>query len=201
MKEEEKTISPRLVYQQNKDKQRVVITGSQAKMITAMVIFVLDTFRREFDFVTALPTPEPSFSTRLNDAPVIIILENEQPMASVLEYRHHIGVLSEMPAVNDVIRQFVDATPKGGVLIFSEIEPVGTVGKKDRPGVTGIPYKTYTHTMENGTVVLLSSKNERVPVKLNGDQNLRNISAAREILKKIGITSGQFYAAISRFEA
>jgi UDP-N-acetylmuramate: L-alanyl-gamma-D-glutamyl-meso-diaminopimelate ligase len=194
MKEEEKTLSPQLIYQQNKDKQRVVITGSQAKMITAMVIFVLDTFHREFDFVTP-------FSSRNSDAPLIIVQENEQPTASILEYRHHIGVLSEMPILNGIIPQFADATPKGGILIFSEIEPVGAVGKKERPGVTGILYKTYAHKVENGTVMLLSSKNELFPVKLKGEHHLRNISAAREILKKIGITSGQFYGAISRFEA
>ena len=202
MKEEEKTLSPQLVYQQNKDKQRVVITGSQAKMITAMVIFVLDTYHREFDFVTPFPLRGSSSSSRISDAPLIIIQEIEQPTASILAYHHHIGVISDIPAGNDdVINQFADATPKGGILIFSEIDPVGTVGKKDRPGITGISYNTYPHTVENGTVALLSSKNERVPIRLSGEQNLRNISAAREILKKIGITSSQFYSAISRFEA
>jgi UDP-N-acetylmuramate: L-alanyl-gamma-D-glutamyl-meso-diaminopimelate ligase len=198
MKEEEKTGTPELVYHQNKDKQRVVITGSQAKLITDMVIFVLGTFHREFDFVTPLLPPT---SSGISDAPLIIIQENEQPSASILAYRHHIGVISEMPTVNDVIYQFADATPKGGTLIFSEIDPVGTVGKKERPGTTGISYKTYAHIMENGSVALLSSKNERIPIKLKGEQNLRNISAAREILKKIGITSSQFYSAISRFDA
>jgi len=201
MKEEEKTGSPQLVYLQNKDKQRVVITGSQAKLITDMVIFVLDTFHREFDFVTPLPPRGSSSTSKISDAPLIIIQENEQPIASILEYRHHIGVISEMPIVNDVIYQFADATPKGGMLIFSETDPVGTVGKKDRPGTTGISYNTYRHIVENGSVALLSSKNERIPIKLKGEQTLRNISAAREILKKIGITSGQFYDAISRFEA
>src|SRR6266850_780476 len=200
MKEEEKTSSPQLVYQQNKDKQRIVITGSQAKMITAMVIFVLDTHHREFDFLTPFPPKGSSPSSRISEAPLIIIQENEQPTVSILGYRHHIGVISDMPAANDgVMSQFADATPKGGILIFSEIDPVGTIGKKDRPGITGISYKTYPHTVESGRVALFSSKNERIPIKLSGEENLRCISAARELLKKIGITSSQFYGAISRF--
>ena len=201
MKEEEQTLSPQLVYQKNKDKQRVVITGSQAKKITAMVLSVLDTHHREFDFVTRFKPKGSSTSSRISDAPLIIIQEQEQPTASILEYRHHIGVISEMPAVSDVINQFADATPKGGMLIFSEIDPVGTIGKKDRPGITSIAYKTYPHTVENGGVALLTTKNEKVPIKLSGEENLRNLNAAREILKKIGITSSQFYSAISRFEA
>src|SRR6267378_6025245 len=133
MKEEEKKLSPQLVYQNNKDKQRVFITGSQAKKITAMVISVLDTYHREFDFVTLFPPKGSSSSSRISDAPLIVIQEHEQPTVSILEYRHHIGVISEMPAINDVINQFADATPKGGILIFSEIDPVGTIGKKERP--------------------------------------------------------------------
>ena len=202
MKEEEKTLSPQLVYEQSKDKHRVVITGSQAKMITAMVIFVLDKSQRVFDFVTPSPPLGSSSSSRIGDAPLIIIQENEQPTVSILEYHHHIGVISDPPAGDiAVINQFADATPKGGILIFSEIDPVGTVGKKDRPGITIIPYKIYPYFTENGMVALLSGKNERVPIRFSGEQNFRNTSAAREILKKIGITSSQFYSAISRFVA
>lgn len=202
MKEEEQTLSPQLVYLQNKDKQRVVITGSQAKRITAMVISALETHHREFDFVTRFPPKGSSSSSRISGAPLIIIQEHEQPTASILEYRHHIGVITEMPAIkDDVINQFADATPKGGMLIFSEIDPVGTIGKKERSGITSIAYKTYPHTVENGKVALLTTKNEKVPIHLSGEESLRNLSAAREILKKIGITSSQFYAAIARFEA
>lgn len=200
MKEDDKTLSPRQVYQMNKDKQRVVITGSQARMITAMVIFVLDTFHREFDFVTPVPPPGASSSSRIGDSPLIII--QAEPTESILEYQHHIGVISELPAgTDDFINLFADATPKGGTLIFTEKDPVGTIAKKERPGTTGIPFKTYPHTVENGTVALITSKNDRVPVRLSGEQNLSNISAAKEILKKIGITSGQFYSTIARFEA
>src|SRR5258706_1338741 len=105
MKEEEQPLRAQLVYQQNKDKQRVVITGNQAKMITAMVIFVLETHHREFDFITPFPLRGSASSSRFSDAPLIIIQESEQPNASILAYRHHIGVLSEMPTVNDIIIQ------------------------------------------------------------------------------------------------
>src|SRR5260221_5964429 len=179
MKEEEKTGSPQQVYLQNKDKQRVVITGNQAKLITDMVFFVLNTFHREFDFVTPLPPRGSSSTSKISDAPLIIIQENEQPIASILEYRHHIGVISEMPIVNDVIYQFADATPKGGMLIFSETDPVGMVGKKDRPETTRISYHTYPHIVENGSVALLSSKNEGTPTNLKRSRALRNNSAAR----------------------
>src|SRR6185295_17640157 len=103
-----------------------------------------------------------------------------QPTASTLAYRHHIGVISDLPAGTDtIIHQFADATPKGGILIFTEKDPIGTIGKKERPGITGIPFKTYPHIVENGTVALLTGKNERVPIRLSGEQNLSNISAAK----------------------
>ncbi|HNC32025.1 MAG TPA: cyanophycin synthetase, partial [Cyclobacteriaceae bacterium] len=41
---------------------------------------------------------------------------------------------------------------------------------------------------------------ERIPIKIFGNHNLQNISGAKELLKKIGISSEQFYKAISSFE-
>src|SRR5258706_5432232 len=196
MKEEEKILSPQLVYERNKDKQRVVITGNHAKTISAMVLFVLEAYHREFDFVSPFP-PQGSLSiSRISDAPLVIIQEKEQPTESILGYHHHIGVISDLPALSDgVLDQFADATPKGGILIFTEMDPVGAIGKKDRPGVTGLSYKTYPQIVEKGTVALLTSKNEQVPLKVSGEASLRTICEAKEILKKIWITLSQFYGA------
>lgn len=202
MEQDKKLADPELIYRQTEDKQRVVVTGSQTQGITALVLYVLNRYDREFDYVTQTPLNGASSLKRITDnAPLIIIQEKEKPTASMLQYRHHIGVISEIGTADEgLINQFADATPKGGTLIFSETEPAQTIGKKERPGTTAIPYGENLHAVESGKTILISSHQERFPIKLIGQQNLRNLCAAKEVLKKVGITSEQFYEAISEFE-
>ncbi len=201
MEQEKKTTDPEFIYGQSLDKQRIVITGSQAKMITALILHVLKNNHREFDYATQVPLNGASSASKLTDAPVIIIQGNERPTLSILKYQHHIAVISDIaPADEDVINQFADATPKAGTIIISETESTQRIGKKERPDTTTISYKTYAHAFENGKVLLISSTNLRFPIKLSGEPDLRSISAAKEVVKKLGITSEQFYQAVSGFE-
>lgn len=189
------------VYNQSVDKQRVVIIGGQSKMITAMIIYVLRYYLREFDYVAQVPLNGATSRVAATDSPLIIIQEKEKPSADILGYHHHIGVISDIEYPDEAFaNQFADATPKGGFLIYSETEPAQTVGKKERPDTTAVAYKSNLHITENGKVSLISSHQERYPIRLTGELDLRNISAAKETLKKIGITSEQFYVAISGFE-
>ena len=47
---------------------------------------------------------------------------------------------------------------------------------------------------------ILQTDGEKYPVKIFGGHNFQNISAAKEILKKIGITPEKFFEAITSFE-
>jgi len=62
-----------------------------------------------------------------------------------------------------------------------------------------VGYKAHPHATENGKEFLTNGK-ERIPIRIFGAHNLQNISAAKELLKKIGITNEQFYQAIPGFE-
>ncbi len=201
MEQEKKIADPEFVYSQSVDKQRVVVTGRQSIMISAIVIYILKHYHREFDFVTQIQLNGATSLTRITEAPIIIIQEKEKPTAAILKYQHHIGVISEIENSDElVIKQFADGTPKGGVLIYSETEPAQSIGKKERPGIAAISYQANANIIEKGQVILISHAKERFPIQLSGEVNLRNLHAAKEILKKIGITSGQFYLAISGFE-
>jgi UDP-N-acetylmuramate: L-alanyl-gamma-D-glutamyl-meso-diaminopimelate ligase len=148
-----------------------------------------------------VPLDGAASTFKITDAPLIIIQEKEKPSASTLDYHHHIAVISDVgPGDEAVFTQFADATPKGGVLIYSDAGPAAEIGKKERLDTSAIAFPTYAHVTENGQVILITGKNARVPIKLNGDAELRSLSAAREILKKTGITSDQFYRAIAGFE-
>lgn len=209
---------PDYIYQECSNKHRVVITGSSGKtMIALLIMHVLHYHNRSFDYVLSKPVPGVKDSVKLTDAPVVIIEGLDgissclDPTTVFLRYQHHIGLISGIewsgsPAYaskDDYTAQFTRfeaATPKGGVLIYFDLEPVLTaLSKEHQPDVLYIPYKTHPSQTDGGQEYLLESSAERHPVKLSGKHNMQNISAAKETLKKLGVTSSMFYEALRQF--
>lgn len=210
---------PEFIYNQSLDKQRIVIGGSHGKTtITAIVIHVLSFHKRKFDYVIGAAQDGLDNTVKLSDAPIIIIEGDEYPCspldltAKFLKYQHHMAVLSGIawdhanvfPTKEQYTKQFellADSTPKGGTLVYNSEDPyTETIGKIERADVQAIPYKTHDHIVENGIVYLTGGEGARTPIQIFGKHNLQNISAAKELLKKIGITSSQFYQALPSFK-
>jgi UDP-N-acetylmuramate: L-alanyl-gamma-D-glutamyl-meso-diaminopimelate ligase len=170
-----------------------VITGNGSQAISSLIVHMLKHHNRKFDYV--LENQEPVIH---KDSPTIII----QASVQLLDYKHHIGLLSEfaLDTEGKLFEQFADATPKGGTLIYNEDDPkVKSIGARERADMQAIPYKAYKHEVKNGRTFLISSSNEKIPVVLSGALQLQYISAAKEVLKKLGITSDQFYKFVSNF--
>lgn len=209
---------PEYIYQQSLDKQRVVIAGSHGKTtITAIILHVLNYLGRKFDYVIGARVKGLDLTVQLTDAPVIIIEGDEylssrlDPVPKFIRYRHHVGLISGVawdhanvfPTEEDYVRQFdifCDQTPKGGVLLYCEQDPMAVmIGKKERTDVLAVGYKSLPHVIENGVPYLIYEK-ERYPIKIFGSHNYLNLGGARELLRRIGVTYDQFYDAITSFE-
>jgi UDP-N-acetylmuramate: L-alanyl-gamma-D-glutamyl-meso-diaminopimelate ligase len=181
------------IYHQCTDKQRIIIVGGECDLIASLVVHVLQFHKRKFDFV--LNGRAPSIT---KESPVVIIEGVSQPA----EYKHHIVVFGNSASDSelDLFESLADATPKGGTLIYPKFHPrLEKIGLKERTDVQAIGYNTYKHEIAEGATVLITSKNERIPVSLTGDGELQAVSASKELLKKIGISSGQFYEAIRSY--
>lgn len=210
---------PEYLYEQSQDKQRVVIAGSHGKTtITSIIIHVLKYFDRKFDFAVGAQLEGFDTMVALSDDAPVIIIEGDEYLSSpiddtpkFLHYHHHVGLISGVawdhinvfPSEEKYVRQFdkfADATPKGGILIYCEEDPLATViAGKERMDVQAIGYKTHPHKVKDG-VTLLTSGHDKFPIKIFGKHNLQNINGAKEVLKKIGISEEQFYEAIQSFE-
>ncbi|MEM1406239.1 MAG: Mur ligase family protein [Bacteroidota bacterium] len=209
---------PEFIYEQSKDKQRIVIAGSHGKTtITAMVMHVLNYFSRDFDYAVGASIKGFEHMVKLSDAPIIVIEGDEylsspvDPTPKFHKYQHHIGLISGVswdhinvfPSEDEYVKQFeifADSTPKAGSLIFCDEDPLTSMtGNKERDDVYAISYKTHAHIIDNGITYLVNGK-DSFPLKIFGKHNLQNVSGAKEVLKKIGITEDQFYQAITSFE-
>jgi UDP-N-acetylmuramate: L-alanyl-gamma-D-glutamyl-meso-diaminopimelate ligase len=202
------SIDPTTILNQSLDKQRIVITGSRGRSsLTALLIHTLSYYKRTFDYVISTTAHGLSETSRISNAPIIIIEADETQM---LQYNHHIGLISnvmwaasdQFPTEDEYVHQydrFADNTPKSGILLFCENDPLAMlIGTKIRTDVFNIGYKIHPHTSENGKHFLTIAK-EKIPVAVFGSQNFQNISAAKELVRRLGITNEMFYKAVSGF--
>ena len=185
--------SPSSVYSQSVDKQRIVVVGKDKARIAEMIAFVLKYHHRKFDISS-------SATENIADGATILIEANGD-IQSLKDYKHHILIFSQLnSAEKDIYTSLADATPKSGGIFYDDTDELAkAIVKKERVDVVTIPFSSPKHEMLNGSATLISSTNEKFAthLKLN---DLKSCGAAKELLKKIGITSGQFYRAISTFQ-
>lgn len=192
---------PEFIYEFAKNKQRIVVVGTNGRAeIVSIIIHILKSLNREVDYVLS---DERANSISLSEAPIIVIDGSASRASAVyhtpqfIRFKHHIGVMAEVEydtkgglSENDFIRQFdlfADGTPKGGILIYGEQDKIASViSNKERADVLYIPYKAHSK--------------DKLPSSFFSDKKqLLNASAAFETLKKVGVTSEQFYSGISTY--
>ena len=211
---------PEFIYEASKDKQRVVIGGSHGKTsITSLILHVLRHYGRQFDYAVGAQLEGFDLMVQLTEEAPIIIIEGDEYLSSPIDrrpkfhlYQHHIGVISGISwdhinvfpteeIYREQFRVFADLTPKAGTLIYDrDDEQVQLVTVPSNPDVAYIGYGPHEHVIRDGKTFLLNKKDEEVPVQVFGEHNLRNISAAKEVCKQLGIRGKEFYEALGSFK-
>ncbi|MCU0448042.1 MAG: Mur ligase family protein [Microscillaceae bacterium] len=210
---------PEYIYQLSEDKQRVVIGGSHGKTtVTAIILHVLESLKRKFDYLVGASIPGFENFVRISDDAPLIIIEGDEyltapfdPTPKFLHYKHHIGVITGVAwdhmnvykTFEDYIEQFekfADATPKAGTLVYSQDDLVASViGANERADVLQIPYQAHPHVIVDGTT-FLTIKGERIAIQIFGEHNLKNIMAAKHVCQRIGVSDEAFYKVITTFK-
>ena len=202
------SLSTEEVFSKITDKQRIVITGSEGTSLVSNIMqLILNVYKHPFDYF------ENGEYNEMPGAPIALIIASEKlrkddPVPDFRKFQHHIGVICNIrhtpgngfASEDEYIRQydlFADSTPKGGILAYCEQDPIAAVlCNKERPDVTYLPFKAHPHTTVDGKQFLLSSNKEKLPFNVSSNHNLQYVSGAKEVLKKIGISSDQFYHGI-----
>ena len=208
---------PEYIYEQTKDKLRVVIGGSHGKTtITSMILHVLNYYKRDFDYLVGAQLE--GFDTMVkvtNEAPVIII-EGDEYLASPIDrrpkfhlYKANIGVISGIawdhinvfPTFESYVEQFdifINTIQPKGKLIYCELdEALKQLVENSTATVAKVPYSIPAHVVADGITRLLPSN---TPLNVFGDHNLMNLSAARLVCESLDINEDEFNQAISSFK-
>jgi|TARA_B100001964_G_scaffold97774_1_gene109367 UDP-N-acetylmuramate: L-alanyl-gamma-D-glutamyl-meso-diaminopimelate ligase len=203
---------PEYIYEQSKNKKRIVIGGSHGKTsITAMILHVLQNLNIDCDYM--LGAQLEGFDTMVkltHDAP-IIILEGDEYLSSSIDkrpkfhlYQPHIAVLSGIawdhinvfPTFEMYIEQFrIFKNMVVDTLIYCSEDKELCKLAREETNCKLIPYSTLKHKINNGVTSV-----EGMDLLIFGDHNLQNINAAKLVCEELGISDADFYQQISTFK-
>lgn len=209
---------PEYIYQESKNKTRIVIGGSHGKTTTtSMVMHVFKAAGKPFDYLVGAKLEGFSQSVNITDAPVITCEGDEYP-ASTLEKRPkfhflfpHIAVITGIawdhinvfPTFDFYLEQFVIFINKiepGGILIYNTTDETlkQLVENNKRTDIHYQPYGIPTHTIHNGKTEV-TIDNQTTALQVFGNHNLLNLYAAYYVCKEYGIATDVFLQAIATF--
>lgn len=207
---------PEYIYEQSKDKLRVVIGGSHGKTtITSMILHVLNYYQKDFDYLVGAQLAGFDTMVKVTDSAPVIIIEGDEYLASPIDrrpkfhlYKANIAVISGIawdhinvfPTYPDYTRQFslfIDTIQPGGKLIYCETDKdLCDVVSESTADIDKVGYAIPAHQVHDGITYLLP---DHVQLKVFGDHNLLNMNAARLVCMQLGIANNDFNAAISSF--
>ena len=208
---------PEYIYQESRDKKRIVVGGSHGKTTTtAMIMNALAAAGMDFDWLVGARLEGFAQSVNITHAPVIVCEGDEYP-ASTLEKRpkfhflfphiavitgiawDHINVFPTFENYLEQFRIFMNKIEPGGVLIYNETDEVLKRLVAEHPGaLRKVGYGIPAHRIENG-ITLVTLEGQTGALKVFGEHNLLNLHAAFLVAKELGIDAAGFLKGMAAF--
>jgi UDP-N-acetylmuramate: L-alanyl-gamma-D-glutamyl-meso-diaminopimelate ligase len=209
---------PEYLYEQAKDKTRVVIGGSHGKTtITSMILHVLQFHSIDCDYMVGAQLEGFEVMVKITPTAKVMVLEGDEYLTSPLDRRpkfhvykpdialisgiawDHINVFPTFEMYVNQFRIFAELiTPRGKLIYCSEDPEVKEIGENVRPDIQSIPYGLPEHSVEDGITHILF-ENQKVPLRVFGEHNLLNLNGARLVCNALGVSNTDFYKAIQSF--
>lgn len=210
---------PEFLYEQTKNKKRIVVAGSHGKTTTtAMIMHVLKSLGTKFDFMVGSSISGYETMVSLSDDSKIAVLEGDEYLTSPIDRRpkfhlynpdiavvngiawDHMNVFPTFENYVEQFRIFVDKIADGGSLAYYADDPeVKRIAETSMKNINKIPYRIHGY-FQNKTGFYAATCSRTIPLKIFGGHNMQNLSAAKEACLASGITEDDFYNAIQSFE-
>jgi len=209
---------PEYVYEQSKNKKRIVIGGSHGKTtITSMILHVFKYHNIKFDYLVGAQIEGFETMVGLTEDAEYIVIEGDEYLSSPLDrrpkfhhYMPHIALLTGIawdhinvfPTFENYVEQFkifTDLIEQDGSLIYySGDEEINKISDSLRADINKYPYQAHESVVENNKTFLIVD-DEKIELQVFGKHNLENISGAKNICNLAGVTDKMFYDAIKQF--
>ena len=195
---------PEYLYEQTKDKIRIVVGGSHGKTTTtSMILYVLNRLGIEADYMVGAQIEGFERMVRLSDTAKYAVFEGDEYLTSPLDLRSkflwyhphvailtgiawdHINVFPTFPEYVETFRKFVDSfEPDGSFIYYKGDENLRHIAEGARKDITCIPYDAY---------------DGKVEMQVFGKHNMQNLLAAMLACHCIGVNPDDFYREIASF--
>jgi UDP-N-acetylmuramate: L-alanyl-gamma-D-glutamyl-meso-diaminopimelate ligase len=210
---------PEYLYEQSKDKTRIVIGGSHGKTtITSMLLHVVQELGLNVDYMVGAQLEGYDCMVKITEDAKVMILEGDEYLSSPIDrrpkfhlYRPNIAMISGIawdhinvfPTFSNYVDQFDIfcslIEPEGSLIYNEEDEEVKKLGEKYSSKVKAISYRTPDYSVnEQGT--LLNWEGKTYQLKIFGGHNLQNLIGAMRVAGEIGISNDDFLTAIQSFK-
>ena len=210
---------PEFLYEQSKNKTRVVIGGSHGKTtITSMILHVMHYHDKEVDYMVGAQLEGFDTMVHLTKENDFIVLEGDEYLSSAIDrrpkfhlYKPNIALLSGIawdhinvfPTFDNYVEQFrifLSQITHGGAIVYNQEDiEVKQVVETAQNQIKKYPYQTPRFSVENGDT-LLDTEDGPMPIEVFGKHNLNNLEGARWICQLMGVQQEDFYEAIATFK-
>ena len=210
---------PEFLYEQSKNKTRVVIGGSHGKTtITSMILHVMHYHDKEVDYMVGAQLEGFDTMVHLTKENDFIVLEGDEYLSSAIDrrpkfhlYKPNIALLSGIawdhinvfPTFDNYVEQFrifLSQITHGGAIVYNQEDiEVKQVVETAQNQIKKYPYQTPRYSVENGDT-LLDTEDGPMPIEVFGKHNLNNLEGARWICQLMGVQQEDFYEAIATFK-
>ncbi len=210
---------PELIFEFSKSKTRITIGGSHGKTtVSSMILHVLNFYNIKVDYLLGAQIEGFENMVHITDDNEFILIEGDEYLSSPIDnspkfhkYNSNIAVITGIawdhinvfPSFENYISQFekfIETITDGGVLVFNELdELVLDIVNKSEKTIRKIGYGKPNFEIVDGVTYIKTSEGD-VPLKVFGDHNLSNLSAAKQICALMGVFDDEFFAAIASFK-
>lgn len=210
---------PEYIYEQTKNKTRIVIGGSHGKTsTTAMILHVMKNCGVECDFLVGAQLDGFDCMVKFTETAPFAVIEGDEYLSSPTDLRpkfhlyhpnialltgiawDHINVFPTFENYVDQFKIFLDKIMPGGVLVYCERdEVVKEISMAHQGHFKKIAYDVHPHEVVDGITYLLTPHG-KVALKIFGDHNLQNLNGALKVCLEAGISADDFYRAIASFK-
>ncbi|WZL87943.1 Mur ligase family protein [Salinimicrobium sp. 3283s] len=210
---------PEFLFEQSKEKTRVVIGGSHGKTtITSMILHVMNYHHKNVDFMVGAQLEGFENMVHLTQENDFIVLEGDEYLSSPIDrrpkfhlYKPNIALLSGIawdhinvfPTFDEYLEQFkifIDSIVKGGILVYNEDDQhLKKLVEESTNTIRKHSYRTPDYHVENENTLLHTPEGD-MPVAVFGEHNLQNLAGAKWICQHMGIDEEDFYEAIASFK-
>jgi len=210
---------PEYIYEQTKEKTRIVIGGSHGKTsITSMILHVLNYHDIDHDYMVGAQLEGFECMVKLTENAKIAVLEGDEYLSSPIDrrpkfhlYHPNIALLSGIawdhinvfPTFENYVEQFkifIDKIEPNGTIVYCELDDkVKEVSEKAAVNVKQVPYATHKHRIENGVSILEDENGIEHALEIFGEHNLQNLNGALLVCEEVGVSNVAFYKAIQSF--